>query len=148
VTEEHDTRAELQDLAARYAAGADRRDGLLFVSAFLPEGRLRRFEPADASEPMTDRQGSGALAAVPQLLARYARTFHHLGQARYEIDGDVAAGEVYCTASHLTADEAPVVQVMHIRYHDVYRRVDGRWGIEDRRVLVDWTEQHPLGHRR
>ncbi len=136
--------AELYDLAARYAAGADRNDAELFVSAFLPHGRLRRFDPADAPQPASDRSGHQSLAEVPGLLGRYARTFHHLGQARYEVDEETATGEVYCLAHHLTTDDPPVVQVMHIRYRDRYRRVDGRWGIEDRCVLVDWSEHRPL----
>lgn len=133
--------AELYDLSTRYAAGADRRDPDLFVSAFLPNARLRRYDPADAPEPVTDRQGCEALAEIPGLLERYTKTFHHLGQARFEVDGDVATGEVYCTAHHLTRDQPPVSHVLHIRYQDRYLRVEGRWGIEDRRVLVDWTEQ-------
>lgn len=139
--------AELYELAARYAAGADRRDPQLFISAFLPDGRLRRYEPADAPTPLTDRAGHASLAEVPSLLSRYARTFHHLGQARYDVEagGDSATGEVYCLAHHLTADDPPVLHVMHIRYADRYRCVDGRWGIEDRRVLVDWTERRPAG---
>jgi len=135
---------ELYDLSARYAAGADRRDAALFVSAFLPEGRLRRYEPGEASEPASDRSGHEALAAVPGLLARYDRTFHHLGQARYAVDGDDATGEVYCLAHHVTAGDPAEVHVMHIRYADRYRRVEGRWGIADRRVLVDWSERRPL----
>lgn len=136
---------ELHDLSARYAAGADRRDADLFVSAFVPDGRLRRYDPSDAPEPATDRHGHAALAAVPDLLSRYAHTFHHLGQARYEIDGEVATGEVYCLAHHLTRDDPPMMHVMHIRYLDRYRLAAGRWGIEDRRVLVDWTEHRPAG---
>ncbi len=133
---------ELFDLSVRYAAGADRRDADLLVSAFVGDGRLRRYDPADAAEPASDRRGHAALREVPGLLSRYASTFHHLGQARYEVDGDTATGEVYCMARHLTADDPPSVHVMHIRYADRYRRVDGKWGIEDRRVLVDWTERH------
>lgn len=136
--------AELYDLSARYAAGADRRDAALFVSVFLSDARLRRYDPADVSEPATDRQGHDALAEIPGLLDRYAKTFHHLGQARFDVDGDVATGEVYCTAHHLTRDQPPVSHVLHIRYQDRYRRVEGQWGIEDRQVLVDWTEQRSL----
>lgn len=136
--------ADLHDLSVRYAAGADRRDAELFVSAFVPDGRLRRYDPSDAPEPSSDRRGRDALAEVPGLLARYARTFHLLGQARYDVDGDHATGEVYCLAHHLTDDAPPIVHVMHIRYLDTYLRLDGRWGIEDRRVLVDWTERRVI----
>lgn len=142
--------AELFDLSVRYAAGADRRDADLFVSAFLPDGRLRRFDGADAVAPTSDRRGHAALREVPGLLARYAHTFHHLGQARYDEDGEVASGEVYCVASHVSAGEPStpaMVHVMHIRYLDTYRRVATGWGIEDRRVVVDWAERRPAGER-
>jgi len=142
--------AELFDLSVRYAAGADRRDAELFASAFLPDGRLRRYDGADTAEPTSDRQGYEALLEVPGLLARYAHTFHHLGQARYDEDGDRATGEIYCIASHVsagTADTPAMVHVMHIRYLDVYRRAATGWGIEDRRVVVDWAERRPAGAR-
>lgn len=137
--------AELFDLSVRYAAGADRGDADLFVSAFVANGRLRRYDSADAVQPTSDRQGHDSLREIPDLLARYAHTFHHLGQARYEVDGEVASGEVYCMATHVTAGDPTEARVMHIRYLDRYRKVDGRWGIEDRRVLVDWSERRPTG---
>lgn len=140
------TAAELFDLSARYAAGADRSDPDLFASAFLPEARLRRFDPSDAAEPLTDRRGLAALSEIPGLLSRYTHTFHHLGQARYELDDDGATGEVYCVATHVTG-EPVTVTVMHIRYLDSYRRVGDRWGIEDRRVMVDWTEHRQVDDR-
>ncbi|HEX6419295.1 MAG TPA: nuclear transport factor 2 family protein [Acidimicrobiales bacterium] len=137
------TAADLFALAVRYAAGADRRDGATFAAAFLPGGRLRVFDPSEATEPLSDRVGREELAAVPGLLRRYERTFHFLGQAGYEVGrgGDEARGEVHCLAHHRLAGPPPATVVMHIRYRDHYRRVDGRWGIEDRRVLVDWTER-------
>ncbi|HET9609965.1 MAG TPA: nuclear transport factor 2 family protein [Acidimicrobiales bacterium] len=138
---------ELHDLAVRYAAGADRRDGEMFAGAFLPGGRLRVFDPPEAAEPRSDRQGHDALVGVPALLSRYERTFHLLGQASYELGpgGDEAEGEVYCLAHHRLAGPPPTTVVMHIRYRDRYRRAGGRWGIDERRVLVDWTETRPAG---
>ena len=137
--------ADLHDLSARYAAGADRRDADLFVSAFLPDGRLRRFDGEAAEEASSDRQGHAALREVPGLLARYAHTFHQLGQARYDVQGEAATGEVYCTASHVSAGIPAMVHVMHIRYLDTYRRVAGAWGIDERRVIVDWSEHRLVG---
>lgn len=134
----------LADLSRRYAVGADRRDPDLFVSAFLPDGRLRRYDGADATEPLTDRQGHAALREVPTLLARYVRTTHAVGESRYEVDGDAATGEVHCTATHVTGGDVREALVMHIRYLDTYRRVDGQWGIADRRVVVDRSERHAV----
>ena len=33
---------------------------------------------------------------------------------------------------------------MYIRYLDTYRRDSGRWGIDERQVLVDWTERRAV----
>src|SRR5690606_2577686 len=87
--------ADLYALAVQYAAAADRRDGAAFAAAFLPGGRLRVFDPPEAAEPVSERVGPEALAAVPGLLRRYDRTFHFLGQASYEVAarGDEASGE-------------------------------------------------------
>jgi SnoaL-like domain len=80
------------------------------------------------------------------MIKRYPKTYHVLGQSTYEIDGDVATGEVYCMAHHLTPDPgadppAGTNYVMFIRYDDEYRAgADGEWRIADRRVLIDWTE--------
>ena len=57
----------------------------------------------------------------------------------------VATGEVYCTASHLRqGDGGATNTVMFIRYLDRYACIDGSWAISVRRVVVDWTESHPV----
>jgi hypothetical protein len=67
---------------------------------------------------------------------------HMLGQSMYEQDGDRATGEVYCLAHHLDpALNGPSNYVMYMRYEDRYRRVDGQWRIETRRVNIDWTDR-------
>lgn len=77
-----------------------------------------------ATSPFDDRRR--AVAELHDLAVRYAT-----GADRR--DGEVFAGPPRTTV------------VMHIRYRDRYRRAGGRWGIEDRRVLVDWTETHAAG---
>jgi hypothetical protein len=140
-----DDRAALRDLAERYAAGVDRRDTELFLSAFDPErGSLLVFEPSEAPEPRGTRRGTGELAAVIRQISRYDRTFHHVGNSRYDVTGDRASGEVYCIAHHVTAgtdaDEGRTDHVMYIRYRDAYERGVHGWRIVERRVLVDWTD--------
>jgi len=137
-------RAALRELAERYAAGVDRRDTELFLSAFDPEqGRLLVFDPSEASEPRGTRHGGDELAGVISSIARYDKTFHMLGNARYDVDGDTASGEVYCTAHHLASDRTD--HVMYIRYRDDYRRSEDGWRIVERRVLVDWREARSTG---
>jgi hypothetical protein len=140
-------RLAIQDLAYRYAAGVDRRDEDLLLSAFLPDATLTvgRSGP-DGKEHLRVLTGHDELRAITRLIARYAKTFHFVGNHRCDIDGDVANGEVYCTAHHFDAGpEGETDYVMLIRYQDVYRRDSaGQWLIASRRLVVDRTETHTV----
>ena len=100
--------------------------------------------PADATQPTSHLTGHDDLATATTFLARYAKTFHFVGNSIYEIDGDNATGEVYCVARHLRVrDDDTTDFVWFIRYIDRYERRDGTWLIADRTLRVDWTETHP-----
>ena len=133
---------DLRGLAATYARAVDRRDGSLLASVFAVDAVLEVYDPATAAEPTGVRRGHPELAAIADAIARFDRTFHLVGQSHYEVDGDVATGEVYCAAHHLSRSaEGDTDMVMFIRYDDRYARgADGRWCIARRRVLVDWRE--------
>src|SRR5437870_10229203 len=88
----------LRTLAESYASGVDRRDRDTFLSAFHPDGVLVLLDSTDPTQVTATRSGHAELSDVTELIARYAKTFHMLGNARYEIDGDRATGEVYCLA--------------------------------------------------
>lgn len=137
----------LRDLAERYAAGVDRRDPGLFLSAFDAErASLLVFEPSESGQPRGVRRGRGELADVVTRVSRHDRTFHLLGNSRYDVRGDEATGEVYCVAHQIdpVGDGGRTDHVMYIRYHDHYERGDAGWQIVERRVLVDWTETRRL----
>jgi len=149
------TRAALRGLAERYAAGVDRRDEQLFLSVFVPEATLSVHDPPETAQPRR-MQGHESLAKVIERIARFDRTYHLVGNARYDLSGESPTGEVYCVAHHVPGeaavgaeprpDGAPTCYVMYIRYHDRYVRAgDGEWRIRDRQVLVDFTEHRPLG---
>jgi ketosteroid isomerase-like protein len=140
-------RLALRDLSDRYARAVDRRDVDTFAELFTEDAELSVHEPAEAEAPSRVRRGRGELAEIPRLIARYRKTFHFVGNALYEIDGNAATGEIYCVARHLIDDnEAATDHVMFIRYLDNYQRCDdGRWRISGRRLLVDWTEDLPTG---
>lgn len=137
----------LYALSCAYARAVDRRDSAGFVDVFTPDATLRITVAADPARVVRTIDGHDQLAAVPQRLARYDRTFHLLGQASYDHDpdGDRATGEVHCVAHHLTVRPPEARNtVMYIRYADSYQRGrDGRWRIADRLVQVDWTETRP-----
>jgi len=138
----------LRDLSYRYAEGVDRRDTALYLSAFTAEARLHVYNADGATTPLTDLRGHEELADVTAQITRFSRTFHLVGNARYDGDGDrdAARGEVYCVAHHLQpAADGATDLVLHIRYADRYLRADGVWAIADRRVIVEWTEVHEVG---
>lgn len=128
---------------ARYAAGVDRRDRRLFLSAFTPEGTLwipPRGDPA--GEPRVLR-GHDELAQVVERIGRYDRTFHLLGQTLVDnVDEGVAKAETYCIAHHwLAGENGEDDMVLYIRYEDEYRRGDdGSWRITARRLHEDAGE--------
>jgi len=128
---------------ARYAAGVDRRDLELFLSAFDPEGSL--WIPARGGGQAGPRvlRGHGELVQVIERIARYDRTFHLLGQTLVESAGEgVARAETYCVAHHWLASEDGVEDtVLYIRYEDTYRPgTDGAWRLAERRLHEDARE--------
>jgi hypothetical protein len=97
---------------------------------------------ADSTRPETESVGLDAIRGLPAQVEQFRRTFHFLGQSRYDISGRVARGEVYCIAHHLLESTN---YVMYIRYDDQYAEIDGDgWRISRRRVLIDWTERRGL----
>ena len=134
---------ELRSLAERYAQGVDRRvAGDEFVALFHPDAVIAIHDPSESTEAR-ELRGTERIARIPEVITRYAKTFHHLGQSTYEIGGGEATGEVYCIAHHLTpgAQHGGTDYVMFIRYEDTYRpNDDGAWKFAHRRLRVDWTE--------
>jgi hypothetical protein len=145
-TDESAIRHELRTLAEQYARGVDRRDDVDgFVALFLPDATITIHDPSESTEPREIR-GTERLARVPDVIQRYPKTFHMLGQSTYAIGDGEATGEVYCIAHHLTLDEPAGAgtgtdYVMFIRYEDTYRPdPHGAWKFAHRRLRVDWTE--------
>jgi hypothetical protein len=135
----------LRELAVRYATGVDRRDRDYFLGAFHDDAMLLVDRPG-ARPPQYRMHGHDEIGRVIERIATYPKTFHMLGQSRYDTQEGEATGEVYCQANHYeVTDQGPVNRVMYIRYQDEYRPGDdGTWRIESRQVLVDWTETHPV----
>ena len=147
-TDESAIRFELRSLAESYASGVDRRDDAdAFVALFLPDATITIHDPSESTEPREIR-GTERLARIPEVIQRYPKTFHMLGQSTYAIGDGEATGEVYCIAHHLTPgahghpEEAGGTDyVMFIRYEDTYRPDDtGAWKFAHRRLRVDWSE--------
>lgn len=142
----HVDHQSLLALSVGYARAADRRDADGFAQVFHEDGTLRVSAPSEPDQVVRTIRGHDELRQVPLRLARFDRTFHMLGQASFQQDGDRAEGEVYCIAHHLeTGLSAATDTVMYIRYADTYQAGgDGEWRIADRLVQVDWREIRPV----
>jgi len=135
------TRHQLRSLAERYAQGVDRRDVDTFVALFHDDAAIVIHDPSESTDPR-ELRGLERLAKVPEVIQRYPKTIHLLGQSTYDIGDGEATGEVYCIAHHLTPDvHGGTNYVMYIRYEDTYRPdAEGVWKFAERRLRVDWTE--------
>jgi ketosteroid isomerase-like protein len=142
-----DDRAAIRRLVEVYAHGCDRRLPALVAALFADHGVLEIYEDApDFRVPARVRNGPAEIEAALAGLARYAVTSHVLGQSLIDVDGDVATSETYCMAHHMThhPDRSRRDRVLAIRYLDRFCRDGGRWLIEERRLLLDWSDDRPV----
>ncbi len=151
---ERDHRA-LYALSVAYAACADARDGDGMAALFTEEGQLVVPRVPVDLRPVVTRSGREELRSVAGLLARYHRTFHLVCNARFEVEGDDATGEVQCVAHHVTAAPPPTGggggdgpagtdAVWFIRYRDRYQRSATAWRFARRELHLQWVEEHPV----
>jgi hypothetical protein len=159
-------------LSVAYAAAADARDGEGLASLFVEDGALVVPKLPTDLRPVVTRAGHDALRQVAEVLRRYDRTFHLVSNARFEVAGDDASGEVQCVAHHVTAAHrqsdaagspgaappgtappgaapagtapAGTDTVWFIRYRDRYRRSGPAWRFVRRELHLQWVEEHPV----
>jgi len=132
-------KSELMDLLHRRARGADRFDPDL----------MRACHPADG----TDNHGTFAgrmhdfIAGIEKAQAEgppCLSKLHVIGNALFEARGD----DVFCESYHVAHEtfvEDGVTQDYRIggRYLDTFRRVQGRWLIQHRDIVYDWSRKVP-----
>jgi SnoaL-like domain len=125
-------RAELAELAARYARAVDRGDRDLLLSLYH----------ADA----IDHHGNDFCGSPPQFAdyvhgatATFEVTAHYMLNSSYEIDGDRADGELYFVAYHRMRPPESDEIVVAGRYLDRYERRAGVWKIAHRSIAWDWA---------
>jgi hypothetical protein len=139
---------QLRALSTAYADAADARDGAAMAALFVAEGSLVVPDYPIDLRPVVTRQGHQALQRIPEALRRYRYTFHLVGGATYNVDGDRATGEVQCVAHHVSAAEGPgsdgTDTVWFIRYRDRYRRSGPTWRFVHRELHLQWVEEHPV----
>jgi hypothetical protein len=59
---------------------------------------------------------------------------------------ETATGVSYCLAHHVKVEGAGrSLMIASIRYLDRFVNKDGRWWFAQRKLMVDWIDQRPLG---
>lgn len=136
-------RAEIVDALNRYTRGLDRLDRALLLSAYHPHATDDR---GDAYHPHAP-DPLGRDARVDWLLAVVGglhHCSHHITNFTIEIDGDVAHCEAYVLTTARDTAEARSVTMGGARYNDRLERIDGRWAIAHREVIMDFQISAPI----
>jgi SnoaL-like domain len=135
-------RQEIHEVLMRYCRGIDRGDPEVLSSVYH-EGAVDRHGPFQ----FTDAQTEMAKLTIPRLDALRGVAQHHITNYLIELHGDTAEVESYFLAFQPTKldDDSEVLALMGGRYLDRFERRDGRWGIIERSVVVDWSRAELQG---
>jgi len=129
---------DLRRTAELYAQGADRRDKALWASIFSEDAVI------EATGIRLEGRAN-IVAALDTMAELYLATQHRVHNQVVSVDGDVAHGETYSTADHLSsAGGTRTIITWAIRYQDRWRRVDGAWQFSHRLLVIDWTDTHTV----
>ncbi len=115
-------RFEIGELIARYGLVMDNRDFAAMPSLFTADAKVR------SSDGMMDSDGCDAVCAMYRGRLEVLGPSNHVTHDRIltfdDVRTDQATGLVL---SHAEMSRKGVAMVAAIRYHDEYRREDGRW---------------------
>jgi hypothetical protein len=130
-------RMEILDVSRLYARAVDRRQFELLREVFVEDATLM----GNAFRFNTLREIIEAMA----MLAQYKSTFHSVHNQLVEIDGDCARAETYCVANHIYEIDGEERKLdWGIRYLDKLVRVGQSWKLQERELVLDWTQDLPL----
>lgn len=131
----------IRDIAYLYATAVDRRDYELFESIVTENGKI--YGPGFCLEGL-DQIKNGIKAGIE----RYKITFHAVHNHVVTVEGDSGEGEIYCVASHIYESESGDRKLdWGIRYQDKYLRTAAGWRLQNRELILDWTQDLALCDR-
>jgi hypothetical protein len=144
--EEAADRLAIRELVEAYAHCADRRDAKRQMALFSPDTHFVVYMNAKDPTPSQELHSREALAPVFADLNQYDATTHFVGQSTIlTLTADRATGEAYCLAHHVTIDGGKRrLMVASLRYLDTFVKTDGAWLFAERKLHVDWLEEHAL----
>lgn len=129
-------RLEISDTVLRYCRGVDRLDLDAVRGVYHPDG-VDHHTGFDG--PVGD-----FIAWVEPALRRFSGTMHIIGNHFAEVFGDDAVAESYGQAVHWgePSDDPRLNFTSGFRYVDHFRRRDGRWAIQERWAVREFTHSN------
>tara|TARA_R110000796_G_scaffold252001_1_gene384769 strand:+ start:12489 stop:13010 length:522 start_codon:yes stop_codon:yes gene_type:complete len=121
----------IYEILVRYCRGADRCD----------EALIRSIYHEDAYDDHGYWKGTGydfAKFLPVRLMAANLATTHSITNVLIDIEGDSAVSESQVMATLVRHGRPLMADVMGARYLDRLSCRNGRWGIDERTVVLDW----------
>ena len=139
-------RLAIRELVDAYAHCADRRDVVGQMSLFTADTEFLVYMDSRNPVPTREIRGRDSLRPVFENLSAYEATTHFNGQSTVTWVQDAATGVSYCLAHHVKVDgQNRSLMIASIRYLDQFVKMDGHWYFRQRKLMVDWIDNRPLG---
>ena len=128
---------EIREQLYNYARGLDRMDKPLALSVWHPDATVR----TPGGDEIT---GVEWIESAWRGHARIAAHSHQMTNALIHVDGDAAVSETYVMASlHAEpSSETANTTLYRVRYADRWSKRSGRWAMDHRAVIIDFTTSH------
>ncbi|MGE3693033.1 MAG: nuclear transport factor 2 family protein [Novosphingobium sp.] len=132
---------EIRQLLATYCHGCDRADEVEMASVYREDSWDDHGTYKMPGRPFSIQTVSDALATT-DLVA------HLLGQSQIRVTGDKAGAETYFIATLLYPPkhegEPQTIGQLGGRYVDALVREEGKWSLENRICIREWSHSHPV----
>jgi hypothetical protein len=81
----------------------------------------------------------------PSIIQKKRELTDKLDKLKVVLEGDRATGETYCIAHHVSACEGKrTLFIASLCYYDIFAKVEGKWLLAERKIMVDWTDTRPI----
>lgn len=125
-------RAEIEDVVASYARGIDRCDPAVLREVYHAGAR-------DEHGIFSGTADEFVAFIIPNTVANYRTMQHHFSTVSIDMMGDQASVESYFLCVMLANDGS--LEFYGGRCVDRFAKIDRRWAIAHRQVVMDWSER-------
>jgi hypothetical protein len=135
----------LKELVDNFSILADKKEVETQVLLFTENATLETsLTGTPGSSKLTGRKEL-AVAFAP-FLANFQTVYHFNGQHAVILNGDKAAGTLYCWVTLIGLENGKKMKTtIGVFYSDEYVRENGKWLISKRKATFDWQDKQQLG---